>query len=741
MSSGVCSKTMQYTKSEYFKISAQEGETISISNSILSTPVMDHFTIVKTQPGAAVRNVNFDLTITAIGSDGETFTSYSGTLDLSLSAGNGTLTTVSKGSFSNGIATYTVKHDTAETIKIHGTDNKTYDEDTQYTGDSENIEIIDGCSGTLDHFTVEKVESGDAGLYQTFTVKITAIDTNGCAYDYQTNNSSDTVTIERGDKGSGTLKKSDDTTPITINGSDFSSSQATVSVKYDTVETFNIKANDNNSITGTSADINCVPIMDHFKVEKTTSQKVTVDVPFGVTVTAIGNDGNTYTSYSGSVTLSRGSGTGILSGGLTIVTFTNGVGQTTNTTYDTAEWFSIKATDGTYNGESDPIEAVYDADPPQTTASPNGGAFSSSQGVTLSCVDIGSSGCRRIVYTTDGTKPSFDPVNGTIVNGDSASLTIGEGNTVLLYRSEDYAGNVENIKKANFTISNQGFLYAITSAGISRAIGALPDSSQNPVFVSVGSKEPRDIVYKNGKLFIATGYGLFVSEDGGNHFKHYTVVHGLPSDDVNKIVIENDYWYIATSNGIAIYDVANDEFSIMTDSNINGKNVTMLYKYGDTLYAGVYEVGAYKTSGDPITKNNVFTDVGIGTTEYNRRFTDMDADGSILAISVYASGIYLSTDGGSTWTLKSPTFPAGYLTSVTIDNNKVYGGNGSTSSPYHISVYDIDSDSWSYIDISDFSSKSAKEMTRFFRPETKSKDLMNLPVGVKNSMVPFSARG
>lgn len=75
--------------------------------------------------------------------------------------------------------------------------------------------------------------------------------------------------------------------------------------------------------------------------------------------------------------------------------------------------------------------------------------------VTIACTDQGS-GCNRIVYTLDGSKPTFDPPNGTIVHGDTAQIELFSTDpfTVfdLRYASEDKAGNRENPQQATYRI-------------------------------------------------------------------------------------------------------------------------------------------------------------------------------------------------------------------------------------------------------------------------------------------------
>ena len=88
---------------------------------------------------------------------------------------------------------------------------------------------------------------------------------------------------------------------------------------------------------------------------------------------------------------------------------------------------------------------------------PNGSIFNYTLQVTISCTD-NESGCKRIVYTTDGSTPSFEPRNGTIVNGNRATLGLFSMNPLekirVRFASEDRSGNKESPKEATFISLN-----------------------------------------------------------------------------------------------------------------------------------------------------------------------------------------------------------------------------------------------------------------------------------------------
>jgi YD repeat-containing protein len=83
--------------------------------------------------------------------------------------------------------------------------------------------------------------------------------------------------------------------------------------------------------------------------------------------------------------------------------------------------------------------------PPITSASPQGGVYTSSQSVTLTCTDPQGPGCDKIYYTTDGTTPTTSsPVYSSPI---SISAT-----TTLKYFAKDLAGISETVKSQTYTV-------------------------------------------------------------------------------------------------------------------------------------------------------------------------------------------------------------------------------------------------------------------------------------------------
>lgn len=106
---------------------------------------------------------------------------------------------------------------------------------------------------------------------------------------------------------------------------------------------------------------------------------------------------------------------------------------------------------GTKGGTS--IGLTVDLSNPTISASVNTGTYTTPQTLTITCTDL-HSGCHEIIYTNNGTFPSFD-ASGSIVNGQLyTGSIITPNNAVLEYRflARDHAGNVSSELVRNYTI-------------------------------------------------------------------------------------------------------------------------------------------------------------------------------------------------------------------------------------------------------------------------------------------------
>lgn len=92
--------------------------------------------------------------------------------------------------------------------------------------------------------------------------------------------------------------------------------------------------------------------------------------------------------------------------------------------------------------------------PTLTMASPSGsGPFASGTQLQLSCSDTSGSGCDKIIYTLNGTEPTFDG-SGAVTNGTvySSPVALSNGSNQVKYLARDLAGNLSTSGNQSFHV-------------------------------------------------------------------------------------------------------------------------------------------------------------------------------------------------------------------------------------------------------------------------------------------------
>lgn len=141
--------------------------------------------------------------------------------------------------------------------------------------------------------------------------------------------------------------------------------------------------------------------------------------------------------------------------------------------------------DSTGNGVVDnPIIArlLTDTIPPSSSISPTPGTYGGVQTVTIVCADNVAPG--NLAYTSDGTSPTYSPVNGTITNPPKTKTNIGgngDGSYTIKYRCRDMAGNLEGVNTASYQVNhnvpNVTIVSPVSSFYISVNAGAINTAS------------------------------------------------------------------------------------------------------------------------------------------------------------------------------------------------------------------------------------------------------------------------
>jgi len=362
-----------------------------------------------------------------------------------------------------------------------------------------------------------------------------------------------------------------------------------------------------------------------------------------------------------------------------------------------------------------------DCTEPVTTPTSTGGVFTGAQNVTLNCADTGS-GCARIVYTTDGSAPSFAPANGTIVAGATAGpIAIGVGDTRVRFFAEDNAGNRETVREISFSISTTGFTYVATDGGLGRGVGPTPTQfvniasagSVNEIFpdtaaqrlyrgTSKGIQFSDDNgaswvqmaglsgnvsgLYANGsRIYAAANFtDLRISTDGGVSFVTRTNADGLGFTP-SRVAVSGRHVYVATSSGLAISDNKGASFTLRTTANGLGSNqVNDVIVDGNTLYVATGGGVSISTDGGASFINKT-TANGLGSNSASR----LALNGGVLYAAT-TGGLGISSDGGATFSNRTTSqgLARNEVASVAASGVNVYVATGVSfsSAPYEFAA-------------------------------------------------------
>ncbi|ABZ95360.1 Conserved hypothetical protein [Leptospira biflexa serovar Patoc strain 'Patoc 1 (Ames)'] len=106
---------------------------------------------------------------------------------------------------------------------------------------------------------------------------------------------------------------------------------------------------------------------------------------------------------------------------------------------------------GSFGSNSRTIQKDTTA-PVVTMASPSGvGPFATGTQLQISCSDTNGTGCDKIIYTLNGTDPTFDG-SGAVTNGSvyTAPVALSDGSNQVKFRGIDSAKNISSISNETF---------------------------------------------------------------------------------------------------------------------------------------------------------------------------------------------------------------------------------------------------------------------------------------------------
>ncbi|TGL79173.1 DUF1566 domain-containing protein [Leptospira yasudae] len=138
------------------------------------------------------------------------------------------------------------------------------------------------------------------------------------------------------------------------------------------------------------------------------------------------------------------------------------------------------------------LTIVRDETQPSISPTPGGGNYGTAQNVSFSCTDNNPAGCGKIAYTLDGSTPSIDGSNGTVLTGteyqNPISIPLNTAVT-LKFIGVDLSGNPSPLQSVNYYINTSVATVTTNSfSPVSQLVNASSDqsiswvSSQNGVF-------------------------------------------------------------------------------------------------------------------------------------------------------------------------------------------------------------------------------------------------------------------
>ncbi|TGM04603.1 chitobiase/beta-hexosaminidase C-terminal domain-containing protein [Leptospira jelokensis] len=205
---------------------------------------------------------------------------------------------------------------------------------------------------------------------------------------------------------------------------------------------------------------------------------------------------------------------------------------------------------GSFGSNSRTIQKDTTA-PVVTMASPSGvGPFATGTQLQLSCSDTNGTGCDKIIYTLNGTEPTFDG-SGAVTNGSvyTAPVALSDGANQVRYLARDLAGNVSAGGNQSFHVGppNAPSFVEAQASGTSAFVQWWPVTGATSYTVYYSTSP--------GVTTTATSFGPVTN--------FYTTIPGLNTNTLY-------YFRVVASNSGGSSALSNIEFPAYTSSTLPG---------------------------------------------------------------------------------------------------------------------------------------------------------------------------
>ncbi|MFP4363838.1 MAG: hypothetical protein ACLFR1_08200 [Spirochaetia bacterium] len=158
----------------------------------------------------------------------------------------------------------------------------------------------------------------------------------------------------------------------------------------------------------------------------------------------------------------------------------------------------------------------------------------------------------------------------------------------------------------------------------------------------------------SGQVIIAGTFasGVHYSEDGGSTWS--TVSTGLPDNGISSLHIDGDFWYIGTTDGLAVYDTTQSK---VTDTYFTGSNydVTDIETDASNIYVILDGEGIRQAPLNDIGNATAVTSAKVTTFPSDSCY-DIEIDGSVIYVATF-NGLAVgdTNDVLSGWTVYGST--------------------------------------------------------------------------------------
>ncbi|HWQ82170.1 MAG TPA: T9SS type A sorting domain-containing protein [Ignavibacteria bacterium] len=289
-------------------------------------------------------------------------------------------------------------------------------------------------------------------------------------------------------------------------------------------------------------------------------------------------------------------------------------------------------------------------------------------------------GTKAGVYTSTNNGASFTPTSGSIGNANI--------NCLLYDGTYVFAGTQGGV----FKTSNNGANWVAANSGLTNLSVTTIANIASPVYTYIGTQgsgmfyslnystwvnplvnlyntSPKSMCIKDGNVYTGTYLnGMYkTTNTGGN----WTAINtGLPASSVvNDVITDGTNIYAATATGL--YKTANDGASWTgIGTTITPTNYFLsVIKVGSVLYGGTFGGGVFTSTNEGAN----WTAMNSGLTNLN--VWDLDYDASNIYAATASGGVFKYPLAGTSWVEANNGLPTGFdIRMLTVTGSKVYAG-------------------------------------------------------------------